>query len=188
MAASPRHQHDPDQEPLVLHSSLLGLAASIATPALLIALGLTGVGAGPEAGTVPVILLVAGALTGGYAAVNFPRHVIVSTAGVTRVCWARRHHLPWTAIRAITRAPRSRGRARQQLREAPGAEPDQHEVTTGLLARGHGRRNWMLTDQVESRAQYDRLATVLDGVPETTLRAPRPPVDATPTDLYRRRS
>lgn len=177
-------------EPVVLHSTLLGSATALLSPALLIALGLLAAGvAGLRA--VPVSLLVVGVTTAALSAWTFPRRTLISRDGVTRVCWGRRHHLAWDEIPVVSRAPRSRMSVKRDLRErrsqapataseAPGAP------TSGLLARSHGRRTWMLTDQRESRAEYDAVAAVIDAVPDTRLRAERPPEAATPTDLYRR--
>ena len=175
-------------EPVVLHSTLLGSATALLSPALLIGLGLLAAGvAGLQA--VPLTLLTVGLVTGAISALTFPRRILVSRDGITRVCWGRRHHLAWTEIATVSRAPRSRFTVKRQLRQrnadAPDVDPD--VPSSGLPARGHGGRSWMLTDQPESQAEYDAVAAVLDAVPATRLRAERPPEIATPTDLYRRR-
>jgi hypothetical protein len=47
-------------------------------------------------------------------------------------------------------------------------------VSGGLFARGHGRR-WLLTDQVESQEEYDRVRDLLRSLPSpVALRATRP--------------
>ena len=183
-----RGRADDRSEPVVLHSTLLGSATALLSPALLIGLGLLAAGvAGLRA--VPVTLLAVGLVTGTMSALTFPRRVLVGEDGVTRVCWGRRHHLPWTQVATVSRAPRSRFAVKRELRQRTRNEPDvdPQVPSSGLLARGHGRRSWMLTDQPESQAEYDAVAAVLDAVPATRLRAERPPQIAAPTDLYRRR-
>ncbi|MFP4635257.1 MAG: hypothetical protein ACLFRD_05300 [Nitriliruptoraceae bacterium] len=167
----------------MLHSTLLGSATAVVSPTLLIGLGLLSTtAAGPRA--IPIGLLVAGVVIGAASLLTFPRRCVVTPTGVTRICWARRHHLSWQDIAVVARVPRRR-RARDGQRAEATSEPER-TVSGGLLALGHGRRSWMLTDQVESRAEYDAVATVLAEVPATRLRAERPHPAATPTDLYRR--
>lgn len=187
MASSPRSDAAPppaQQGEVVLHSTLLGSATAVVSPTLLIGLGLlSATTAGLRA--IPVALLALGVAIGAASLLTFPRRAVISSTGVTRVCWARRHHLPWQDVAAVARVPRRR-RARDGHHPQVAGEPER-SVNGGLLALGHGRRSWMLTDQVESRAEYDAVAAMLAEVPATRLRAERPHGAATPTDLYRRR-
>lgn len=187
MASSPRSGAAPppaEHGVVVLHSTLLGSATAVVSPTLLIGLGLLSAStAGLRA--IPVALLMLGAGIGAASLLTFPRRAVISSTGVTRICWARRHHLSWQDVAAVARVPRRR-RARDARHPHVAGEPER-SVSGGLLALGHGRRSWMLTDQVESRAEYDAVASVLAEVSATRLRAERPHPAATPTDLYRRR-
>lgn len=172
---------------VVLHSTWVGTVTALLSPALLVALAAIAIDAvGVRA--VPLVFLLVGVVTGGVSLLTFPRRSIISTDGVTRVCWGRRQHLTWDDVRVITRAPKNRRHAKQDLRARSRGEPAEPTATgtSGLLAKSHGRRRWLLTDQAESQFEYDEVAAILDQVPGTSLRARRPPADSTPTDLYRR--
>ncbi len=182
-------QDEGSDTPVVLHSTWLGTVTALISPALLVALGaiaINAVGVRP----IPLLFLLIGMITGGISLATFPRRTIVSTDGLTRVCWLRRQHLGWQDVRVITRAPKNRRHAKQDLRARTRGEPSETTAvgTSGLLAKSHGRRSWVLTDQAESQLEYDAVAAIVERVPGTSLRARRPPADSTPTDLYRRSS
>ncbi len=172
---------------VVLHSTLLGTVTALLSPILLVALGaiaMNAVGVRP----IPLLFVAVGVTTGAISLTTFPRRTIISSDGLTRVCWGRRQHLDWRDVRVVTRAPKNRRHAKQDLRARTRGEPVESTAigASGLLAKGHGRRTWILTDQAESQLEYDAVAAILDLVPNTSLRARRPPADSTPTDLYRR--
>jgi len=170
-------------EHLVLYPTWIGLlAASLVPPGLLLLgwLAFEVVGLG----VVAFGLLVGGSIGGLLAGRNFPRHVVFGPGGIERRCLLRRHVLPYTDVSAIRRAPAPRSAvARAARSKDPAARA---RASSGLLAAGHGRRRWMLTDQPESREEYDRLAGLLIRYGPTTLEAARPPAGTAPTTLYRR--
>jgi hypothetical protein len=168
-----------------VHSSLRGLTAGIVTPLLLVALG----GAALVDGGLrwfPVTLVVAGVLLAVVAIGDLPRRSIFDGDGITRVCWLRRQHVPWQRVVAVERtSPGTGARTRNLLDRREGREP---VVSGGLVARGRGKRRWLLTDRVESRAEHQRLVALLGSLDApVVMRAPRPHAAAPPTDLYRRR-
>ena len=170
---------------LVLYPTWAGLlAAGLVPPGLLLLglLALTSTGTGAVTWT----LLVAGTGTAVLAGRNFPRHVVVGPDGIERRCLLRRHVLPFSEVAAIQRAPTPRLAAVRAARSSDPAE--RQRIRGGLLAAGHGRRRWMLTDQPESREEYDHLAALLVAGGVTDLRATRPAPGTTPTSLYRRRT
>lgn len=168
---------------LVLYPTWTGLlAAGIVPPALLLLGWLALEVTGP--GMVASGLLIGGTITGVLAGRDFPRHVVFGPEGIERRCLLRRHVLPYTEVAAIRRAPAPRLGAARAARSSDPAE--RSRVRSGLVAAGPGRRRWMLTDQPESRAEYDRLAALLIAHGPTALEAARPPAGTTPTSLYRR--
>jgi hypothetical protein len=169
-------------EPVVVHSSIRGLVAAVVSPAVLIALG----GAASAGGlrTVPVAMLTLGIVLAVGVAVDFPRRTRFDETGMTRMCALRVQHLAWEDTVAIERAPATSIDRVRNLTD----RKDDPMISGGLVARGPGKKRWLLTDRVESQAEYDAVAAILrarDGA--TVLRAVRPPAGAAPTDLYRRR-
>jgi hypothetical protein len=170
---------------LVLYASWRGLAAAVTTPVVLIALGAAGLagGSAPVAATLAIV----GTVLGTIVLFDYPRRCVFDTEGVERVCFLRRQRLSWKRLVAIERARPSTVAQARNLR--PFGHAGEPVVSGGLVARGPGRRRWLLTDRVESRQEYDRLAGHLDSEQTpTVLRAPRPHAEAPPTDLYRRSS
>jgi hypothetical protein len=190
---------------LVLHSSWAGLAAAVVTPVLLLVFAALMLAArGPR--PLPLVLLGV-ALTSAVAVLaSFPRHSRLDVEGITLTRLGRRRHLPWSEVRAVTRGPGTQAARSRALRD-PGlrggreasrdgrrlprsdtATGEELPVSGGLVAVGAGRRRWLLTDQVESRAQFDALTTLARHLePPVPVRAERPHAQAPPTDLYRRR-
>lgn len=169
---------------LVLYPTWTGLlAASLVPPGLLVLgwLAIEAIGAGVVASG----LLVGGTISGVLAGRDFPRHVVFGPQGIERRCLLRRHVLPYTEVTAIRRAPVPRLAGARVTRSGDPAE--RARIRSGLLAAGTGRRRWMLTDQPESREEYDQLATLLITHGPTALEAARPPTGMPPTSLYRRR-
>jgi hypothetical protein len=173
----------PVPDTVVVHTSLRGLLAAFTTPLLLVGLGALGwSGIGPR--PVPLGFLGLGLTLGAVVLLDHPSRVVFDRRGVHRICPLRRHTLPWERLAAIER-PRPSGVATlRNLRE----RPDEPIVSGGLLARSTGRRRWFLTDQLESRDEYDRLRELVRSVPAPVrLRAPRPHEGVAPTGLYRSR-
>ena len=173
-----------DADHLVLYPTWLGLLASSLVPPVMLALGWTAFSVG---GSNPVAwtLVSAAFITGAWAGRQFPRHVIVGPAGIVRRCLLRTHHLDYDEVVAIERAPAPRIATARAVRSQDPEE--RRRVRSGLVAVGRRRRRWMLTDQPESREEYDRLAALLVAHGATQLAATRPQPGATPTSLYRRR-
>jgi hypothetical protein len=173
-------------ERVVIHASLRGLATAAFTPVALTALGGAAVASGGGR-VVPLVVLVVGVGLGALVLFDLPRRAVFDRDGVTRVCWLRRQRVPWDRIVAIERTrPSTTSVARNAMRREGTAE--EARISGGLVARGRGKRRWLLTDQVESRREHERLRALLDALPRpVALRAARPHEAAPPTDLYRRR-
>lgn len=168
---------------LVLYPTWTGLLAASLVPPGLLLLGWLAVEA-VGVGVVATVLLVGGTVSGVLTGRDFPRHVVFGPHGIERRCLLRRHRLPYSQVAAIRRAPAPRLAA---VRAARSSDPEERaRVRSGLVAAGPGRRRWMLTDQPESREEYDRLATLLILHGATALEAGRPPAGTPPTSLYRR--
>lgn len=170
---------------VVVHTSWRGLLTAVSAPLILLVLGGLGLQAGP--GPVALVLTGSGLLLGLVVALDYPRRAVFDRDGVERVCFLRRQRLPWDRLVAIERTRPTTVAQARNLRAAEARES--RVVSGGLVARGPRRRRWLLTDRIESRGEYDRLAELLrDEEIPTLLRAPRPHADAPPSDLYRRRS
>lgn len=181
---APLRPTGPDR--VVVHTSVRGLLAAAITPVALTALGGAAIlDGGPH--PVPVLLLLGGL---GLAAVvlgDMPRRVEFDLEGLTRVCVLRRHRLEWDRVVAIERSRPSTVTVARNTMDRRSSRGES-TVSGGLLARGSGRRRWLLTDRVESRDEHSRLAALLERVPKpVVLRAPTPHASAPPTDLYHRR-
>lgn len=170
----------------MVHTSLRGLLAATVTPVVLIALGAAAL-AGGGARVVPTLLLAGGLALAAVVLADFPRRAEFDRDGITRVCWLRRHHVPWERVVAIERSrPSTTSHARNvaDRRSSPG----ERIVSGGLVARGAKRRRWLLTDRVESRQEHEQLAALLARLAHpVAMRAPTPHAGAPPSDLYRRR-
>lgn len=155
---------------------------------MLLGLGLYGIAFGGVS-PLPLALTSAGLALAAVSLLDYPRHTHFGPDGIARACFLRRHHLPWSSVTALERAAASRLAMRRSL--LAGGQHDREARTSrygGLVARGHGKRRYLLADRVESRAEYDRLARlVAQWAPEVQVRAARPPESAAPSDLYRRR-
>ncbi|MBW3657288.1 MAG: hypothetical protein KY457_01525 [Actinobacteria bacterium] len=166
---------------MTVHASWRGLAAAVASPLVLLGFAVSLlVLRGP--GPVAIVALVLGLALATVTLLDYPRRTEFAPDGVHRVCMLRRHVLPWPELVAIERTG---GSAREAFRRR-----DEHAATTprgGLVARGAGKRRFLLTDRVESRREFDELRALLGRLEvPTVLRAGRPSADAPPTDLYRR--
>ncbi|MFA9428817.1 hypothetical protein [Egicoccus sp. AB-alg2] len=176
---------DRGDEPLTLYTSLRGLVAVLGTPPLLVLLGLWGL-TGTGGGAVALTFLAVGVLSGLAVLLGYPRHVVVSRDGIRLVSFLRQRRLSWDVVRGIERTRPTAASILRGGRPTPG-EPTR--VSGGLLARGRGRRQWMLTDQVESAAEYDHLCAIVALAPgDARVQAVRPHDEAPPTFLYRRRA
>ena len=76
---------------------------------------------------------------------------------------------------------------RQLTRTRPGLSAFRKGTVVGGLTAVVGRRRYLLTDHVESAAEYDHLEVLLDPHDLLTDRLHRPGEDTPPTWLYRRR-
>lgn len=168
--------------PVVLHTSWSGLSGAAITPVALAVIGGWSIAAG-GASAVPVAVVVVGAVLGAVVLFDYPYAARIGADGVTRRCLARSHHLAWDRIVALER---TRPSTMTVVRNLSGR--DEAQVSGGLVARGAGKRRWLLVDRAESRMEYDALQELLAtaDVP-VVLRAPRPHATAPPTYLYRRR-
>lgn len=169
-----------DPEPVAIYSSIRGLLTAAAAPTILIAVVILGLNREFRVSGVMIVLGVLALVLGGAALFDLPRRTEFGHEGVTRVCVLRRHRIPWDDILVIRRA---RGSTLANLRSR---NPDHTGV--GPLVAKKGRVNYLLCNQSESRAEYDR---IVDGMetwaPELVMSAARPPEKVPPSDLYRRR-
>lgn len=173
-----------DPSSVTVYTSWRGLASAVASPLVLVGLGgylMTATGPG----VVALVLLVLGSGLGAVTLWDYPRRARFTAAGIERVCFLRRQLLPWDQVVALER-PRPPVLSQVKVR---GSDQALRPPSGGLVARGAGRRRYLLTDRIESQREFDAIQQVLAVAhAPTTVRAARPVGDAPPTDLYRRGS
>jgi hypothetical protein len=178
-------------EPVVLRSSLLRLGAAYAGPAALIAVAVGGMVVNGGVHLVALLVLAVGLLLGSVSMFDYPRSTRFGPEGIDRrsLLWAQR--LPWSRVDALTRSADVWIAARQDVPGPSGRpvpSPTRRRRPPGGLVAMRGRRRYLLVDQVESRAEFDRVrAGVAAWAPEVRLLAEPPPADIAPTTTYRRR-
>ncbi len=173
----------PPEPDLRLYTSWRGLLGAALTPIALLGLGALALGDGGLR-LLPSLLVLAGLGLLLVALLDYPYTVTVSHGGITRHSVLRTQTLPWEALVALERTRPATSAVMRNLTDRQ-ADP---QISGGLVARGRGRRRWLLTDRVESRMEHDRLVALLRTLGEPVeLRAVRPHAEAPPTFLYRRR-
>lgn len=168
---------------LRLHTSWRGiLGAAISPFALLVLGGLALLDGGFR--TFPALVFLGGIALLLGVMLDYPYAVSLRATGIIRHTALRSQTLPWEDVVALERTRPATTTVIRNLTDRR-AEP---QVSGGLVARGRGRRRWLLTDRVESRTEHDRVRALLADLDEPVhLRATRPHAEAAPTYLYRRR-
>lgn len=186
--------------PVVIHSTVRGVLVMLLAPLAVAAAG-TLAQIGEPGRTWPQVVAGLGFALFLYGLFSFPHRTTFDAGGLVRHCLLRRHELGWADIRALERVAQPMGRtgaARRQIRDAnqarrAGSAPrsagwQTPQVRGGLVARGHGRRRYLLSDVTEGAAQYDAIARLAEAaVLGPALKARRPPPDTPPTGQYRPR-
>jgi hypothetical protein len=145
-----------------------------ASPLLVLSFGGVGVG-GAGLRAWPLGILVIGGLLLGVVLYDYPMWVVFTPAGIERRCLLRTERIRWERVAGLVR-PAYKGRFRSLVR-----------TSTGLAAEV-GRRRYLLTDRMESRAEYEALLRALGAWSRgTPVEASMPPDDWPPTWLYKRR-
>lgn len=159
---------------LTLHSSWWGITSGMVSSSVLVALGGWGV-LSVGFNWIPTVLLAVGVLLLAVVVFDLPVASRVTLEGIERRALARRHHLRWDGIRAL-----SRGRPAMRLRN--------RQLDPGPLVAVVGRRRYMVIDQTESLEEYQQLIALLTHLErhddiELLL---APPERRPPTWTYRR--
>jgi hypothetical protein len=174
----------PSDPELHLHTSWRGLLGAWITPVVLLGVGSVAVGTGGLR-AFPLLLVVLGTVLMLVVLVDYPHRVTVDRTGVSRHTLLRTQRLGWDQLVAMER---TRPATSTVVRNATDRRSDP-QVSGGLVARGPGRRRWLLTDRVESRIEYDRLVQLVSELGQPVeIGAARPHAEAVPTFLYRRRA
>lgn len=173
----------PSGPDLRLHTSWRGILGATLSPiALLVLGGLALLDGGFR--TFPALMLLVGIALLVGVLWDYPYAATFSGVGITRHTALRSQTLPWEELVELERTRPATTTVMRNLTDRR-TEP---QVSGGLVARGRGRRRWLLTDRVESRIEHDRLRALLADLHEPVhLRATRPHAEAAPTYLYRRR-
>lgn len=169
---------DGGHPPIILHGSLPVILNAYLSPVALIVLAVW-VALTRRPSVAALVIGAIGCLLAFVALFDMPLRTEFSSGGITRVCALRRHHIPWSRVIGIERAP-----TRSAMRYA--RRPDQGGKPGGLVARV-GRRRYMLVNRPEGALQYDRLVVAVRSWDDVVVvRARRPPATTVPTDLHRR--
>lgn len=159
---------------LVLHSSWRGRLSALLTPTLVLGFGGIGIG-GVGVRLWPLLVLGLGAVLLIVVLVDYPFCAVFGRECVERRCLVRTERLAWSRIGLLGR-PAYSGRFGRLGRS-----------TTGLVA-AVGRRRYLLTDRMESRAEHQALLRLMgEWATETPVEASLPPDDWPPTWLYKKR-
>lgn len=135
---------------------------------------------------VPLAFLGVGLALTLVVAYDYPRRSVVGPEGIDRVCLLRVEHLPWPQVVALER---DRGSwVRRGWRPAtPSDRQPERPPSGGLVARGGGRRRWLLIDRVESRDEFDRIKAIVTRHADAVVLRARPPAPTVaPTHWYHR--
>ena len=166
---------------LTLHSSWRIVIGGYVGPVVLLAVV---VFASAQRGIGPVAIVV-GAVALALLAIlllDVPVATRFDGRGVERRMPLRRQRIAWADVRQFTRTP---GRF---LSTARWSSDSTARMNRGGLVAVIGRRRYLLVDQAESRAEFDRLQELLERIaPELVDATLMPPADAPPTHLYRRK-
>lgn len=160
--------------PLVLHSSWRGRLLAALTPALLLSFGAIGALA-VGFRVIPVVALVIGFVLLMVVVFDYPLRTVFGPESIDRKCLGRTERLAWSQVGLVGRPAYSARLGRLG------------RTTTGLVA-AVGRRRYLLTDRMESKAEHQALLRLIAAWAEgTPVEASQPPDDWPPTWLYKRR-
>lgn len=168
--------------PIVLHSTWRGIATSLLSPVLLVALAVYAMVRAGRLAPVAVVIGCVGAVLLLVALLDYPWRAILSPGGITRWSPLRRHRLGWDDVEALRRAP-------GPILRRWDREGDRRPMAIGLggLCACRGRRRYLLINTVESRQEFDTLRAAVDEwAPHVGLGVDPPPANAPPTWLYHR--
>ena len=159
-------------------STRRGPILAVSAGAVLLALGVAAVVDG-GLGSPQVVLLLLGLGGATVGLFDVPVRTEFDARGLVRVCPLRRHRLPWDRVVALERGrPSQLTVARNALDRREGSPARQ---SGGLVARGPGKRRWLLSDQLEGRDEHAELRTLVAALDATVhVRAARPHHDVPP--------
>lgn len=162
-----------DADQITIHSSWRGVVWSHVGALSVLLVGVITVSAN---GTrmVPMLVLAGGVVLTTGALFDYPVAATFDRVGVTRRAPLRRHRIRWERVDQLTRT-------------RPGIFMSRRKVVRGGLTAAVGKRRYLLTDSVESLAEHEALAALLDGHDLGFDGLLHPPDDVAPTWLYRRR-
>jgi hypothetical protein len=163
-----------DAAPIVLHSSVTGIALSIGGVLLLAALTLFAALSGGST-IVTWALVVFTVISAAVILFDMPISSSFDADGVTRRALLWHQRLRWDDVDRLSRV-------RKGMFRSSKAAP------TGGLIAVRGRRNYTLVDQMEGRAEHATLRTALGESGERLGidRIAQPAIDQPPTWLHRR--
>lgn len=128
---------------------------------------------------ISVILGSAAIVLSAIAVFDYPVALRVSPEGLQRRCLGRRSILPWSSVQTITRTADVASSATERGHLRRGRGPG------GLVAIS-GRRRYLLTNQSESRDEFEVLRSAVERwAPTVRFVATRPLEKQPPSWLYR---
>lgn len=166
---------DPAIDSVTIHSTWRTLLSSLIGAGLLFAGGLYGtIASGGH--WFPIVLLALGAIFLLIVLVDFPLASRFSVDGVERRMVLRRHFIPWSRVRQLTRT-------------RPGVSMAERRLNPGGLSVLIGKRRYLLADRSESPDEFDALEELLEDAVGDDIGwelLMRPNDGTPPTWLYRR--
>jgi hypothetical protein len=171
---------------MTIYSSIRGLLTAYSGPAVVTGIGILGMVTRGVSPVSALIVIVGGIILLG-TLYDYPRRTRFTDEGMVRTTALRRHNLAWSSIDQIERAnPLLIGR--RFLQSSNDDSKPTPPRAAGLVAV-RGRQRFLLTNAREGRDEFDQLFEIITrAAPDVVVLASRPPIDAAPSNLYRRHS
>lgn len=173
--------------PVVVHTSWRGRLVQAVASIVLVGVGIIGFSAAGEFRWVPAAFVTIGVIVFVIQLIDFPLVTVFDEQGIERRCLLRRNRLAWDDVETVARPGRATSRGSAAFRRLTGGDSTPTS-SMGLVAEvGEKRRRHLLTDRIESQAEFDELARVMHEWAPMTMRASRPAEGVSPSFLYKRR-
>ena len=142
------------------------VAVSLASPLILLGLGLWGWWQAGELRAIPVVLMVLGFGLGAVAVTDVPHAIRLDEVGLHRRCLVRTQTLAWDDLSGLTRSHQTTGRRRRgrsAVPDQPGAlaGSDARSGRSGLAAEGWDGRRYLLSMGRERPDTYEAVRSAV---------------------------
>jgi len=153
------------------------------SPLILIGLGTWGLLLAGSFRVIPVLLLGCGIFLGLVVAFDVPYRVRFDERGVSRVCLARTHFMPWDSVMGLTRSKSGRARrqsnlamgtSRRSRKHAEKAATEKREGSGGLAVETLQRRQYLLSGGRETPEEFAAIKELVSSAAPEVSMPPQP--------------